>query len=72
VTPADQVGGGMNLNFVVENHASGVTVSKPTYDESSRTIRMAVLEVARQIGNNEGEVWRAMKGSTNVRPAGLS
>lgn len=69
VTPADKVGGGDRPWTVnVYNAPAGTTAS---IDQSSRTVEVAVAEVARQIANNEGPVWGAMKGSTNVRPAGL-
>lgn len=67
VTPADQVGAGGGWTFIVNNNAPGVSVSEPTVDQQTRTITMAVSEVASQISNNSGPVWTAMRGSTNVK-----
>jgi len=67
VTAADQVGGGTAVNIVVNNTAAGVSVT-PNYDEQSRTVTIAVNEVASQIRANSGPVWSAMRGASNVQP----
>lgn len=67
VTAADKVGGGApTVNIVVNNTAPG-TVASATYDDQSRTVSIAVTEVANQIRTNTGPVWSAMRGATNVQ-----
>ena len=67
VTAADKVGGGAPaVNIVVNNTAPG-TVATATYDDQSRTVSIAVTEVANQIRTNTGPVWSAMRGATNVQ-----
>lgn len=67
VTAADKVGGGAPVvNIVVNNTAPG-TVASATYDDQSRTVSIAVTEVANQIRTNTGPVWSAMRGATNVQ-----
>lgn len=69
VTAADKIGGGAPVvNIVVNNTAPG-TAASATYDDQSRTVSIAVTEVANQISNNSGPVWSAMRGSTNIRSA---
>ncbi|WP_294952319.1 tape measure protein [uncultured Gilliamella sp.] len=64
---------GQNIqwNFIVENYASGVEVSKPSIDYENKIIRTAVKqakqEVADDIKEHTGEVWRAMSNSTNIQ-----
>jgi tape measure domain-containing protein len=67
VTAADQIGGGTAVSIVVNNTASGVSVT-PNYDEQSRTVTIAVNEVAQQIRENSGPVWSAMRSASNVQP----
>jgi tape measure domain-containing protein len=67
VTPADQVGGsGVEWKIVVQNNMPGAAVT-PSVDQQSRTVNIAVAEVANQINTNSGPVWAAMRGSTNVK-----
>lgn len=67
VTAADKVGGGSPVvNVVVNNTAPGTTATA-TYDDQSRTVSIAVTEVANQIRTNTGPVWSAMRGATNVQ-----
>lgn len=66
VTPADQVGGGVQWNIVIQNAPPGTTA---TVDQTARSVKIAVAEVASQIQNNQGEVWSAMRSSTNIRTA---
>jgi hypothetical protein len=67
VTAADKVGAGAPVvNIVVNNTAPG-TVASASYDDQSRTVSIAVTEVANQIRTNTGPVWSAMRGATNVQ-----
>ncbi len=67
VTAADKIGGGAPVvNIVVNNTAPG-TVASATYDDQSRTVSIAVTEVANQIRTNTGPVWSAIRGATNVQ-----
>lgn len=67
VTAADKIGGGApSVNIVVNNTAPG-TVASASYDDQSRTVSIAVTEVANQIRTNTGPVWSAMRGATNVQ-----
>lgn len=67
VTPADQVGGGGSQawNIIIQNAPAGTSAS---VDDQSRTVLIAVGEVASQISNNSGPVWSALRGSSNVAP----
>jgi hypothetical protein len=67
VVPADQLGGnGPAVNIVVNNNAPG-TVASASYDEQSRTVRIAVAEVANQFRTNTGPVWSAAKAGSNIQ-----
>lgn len=67
VTAADKVSGGApQINIVINNTASG-TRATASYDQNTRTVQIAVAEVASQISNNSGPVWSALRGATNVR-----
>ena len=70
VTAANMIddGGSVQWNIVVNNTASG-TMASASVDQQSRTVQIAVTEVAQQISNNSGPVWSAMRGSTNLRSA---
>lgn len=70
VTPANEVSGmgGVQWNIVVNNTAAG-TMASASVDQQSRTVQIAVTEVAQQISSNSGPVWSAMRGSTNIRSA---
>lgn len=69
VTAADKVGSGApSINIVVNNTAAN-TMATASYDDRTRTVQIAVAEVANQISNNSGPVWSAMRGSTNIRSA---
>lgn len=70
VTPANEVGGGGSVqwNIVINNTATG-TMASASVDQQSRTVQIAVTEVAQQISSNSGPVWSAMRGSTNIRSA---
>lgn len=68
VTAADQVGGGgaVQWNIIVNNSAPGVAVTA-SVDDQSRTVTLAVGEVASQIRANSGPVWSALRSSTSVQ-----
>ena len=69
VTAANKIeGGGVQWNIVVNNTAAD-TMASASVDQQSRTVQIAVTEVAQQISNNSGPVWSAMRGSTNIRSA---
>jgi hypothetical protein len=70
VTAADKIGGATDVqwNIVVNNTATG-TMASASVDQQSRTVQIAVTEVAQQISSNSGPVWSAMRGSTNIRSA---
>lgn len=65
VTSADNVGGGVQWSIVVNNTAPGATATA-SVDQNSRTISIAVSEVANQIRTNTGPVWSALKSSTTT------
>lgn len=65
VTAADSVGGGAQWSIVVNNTAPGATASA-SVDSTSRTVTIAVQEVASQIRTNTGPVWSALKSATNT------
>jgi len=67
VTAADQVGGGVSVNIVVNNTAPGTTATA-SFDDQSRTVTIAVAEVAAQIRSNSGPVFSAMRAGTNIQP----
>lgn len=67
VTPADQVGSGNQQqawNIIINNAPPGTTA---TVDQQSRTVEIAVAEVASQISSNSGPVFSALRGATNVQ-----
>lgn len=69
VIPADEAlgsGSGSPVNVVINNMASGTQVENQGYNPDTRTITLAVKEVARQMRNASGDVGRAMKDSWNV------
>ena len=70
VTAANKIegGGSVQWNIVVNNTAMG-TQASASIDQQSRTVQIAVTEVANQISSNSGPVWSAMRGSTNIRSA---
>ena len=70
VTAANKIGGATDVqwNIVINNTAAG-TMASASVDQQSRTVQIAVTEVANQISSNSGPVWSAMRGSTNIRSA---
>jgi SLT domain-containing protein len=70
ITPASEVGaGGVQWRIIINNNAASATASA-SVDDSSRTVTIAVNEVASQISERRGPVWSAMR-TTSVqgRPA---
>lgn len=66
---ADKVGSAApQINIVINNTAAG-TRATASYDDKTRTVQIAVAEVASQISNNSGQVWTALRSATNVRSA---
>jgi hypothetical protein len=51
---------------VVNNSAPG-TNATASYDDQSRTVTIAVAEIASQIRANSGPVWSALRGASNVQ-----
>lgn len=67
VTPVSEVSGqGVQWNVIVNNNAQG-TVATANVDQQSKTVEIAINEVARQFAQNEGPVWRGVKTGTNVQ-----
>ncbi len=70
VTPADQVGGGSRVEVRVHNYAGADVQVTPSPDGRvvDIAVRRAKAEIASDIGNNTGDVWRALRGASNVQP----
>jgi tape measure domain-containing protein len=67
VIPADKVGdGGSGVTIIVQNTAPGA-VASASYDEQSRTVKIAVAEVANQFRTNTGPVWSAARAGSNIQ-----
>lgn len=66
VTAADKVGGGVQVLVQVTNNHPTAQVTTQT-DDTGRIVRIAVAEVANQISSNSGQVWSALRGSSNVQ-----
>ncbi|HDW3909803.1 TPA: phage tail length tape measure family protein [Escherichia coli] len=63
VVPASDVGGGGSsapVNVVINNMANGTTVENQGYNPDTKTITLAVKEVARQLRTRTGDVSRAL------------
>ncbi len=68
VIPADQVGGSGNApTVIIQNMGQPVAVQSQSWDQQSNTMRLTIAEMSRQVRENEGPFWSAMRGSTNVR-----
>lgn len=66
VTPANELGGGkVQISVQVINNHSGADVSVKQ-DDTGRVVQIAISEIAGQISNNSGQVWQAMRSSTNI------
>lgn len=71
VTAADQVGGtGGPAQVNVHNYAGAdiQVASSPDGRTIDIAVRRAKAEIAADIGNNTGEVWRSLRGASNVQP----
>jgi hypothetical protein len=67
VTPADQIGGGsVQWQIIVNNNAPGVQATAST-DSTSRTVTIAINEVARQLQSNSGAVWSGLRSGSNIQ-----
>ena len=58
--------GGNGVTFIVNNNASNVVSTTQSYDESTKTVTLAVNEVARQLSTRTGPVSKALQGGYNV------
>lgn len=67
VTAANKIGGGAVSWTININNAAAGTVATASVDDRSRTVDIAVNQVANQIRENSGPVWSALRGSSNVR-----
>ena len=67
VTPAGGAGGAVKWTIVVNNGAAGATASA-SVDDQSRTVTIAIAQVADQIRQNSGPVWSALRSASNVAP----
>ena len=67
VTPANELGGSTTVqwNIVINNSVAGTQASAHV-DDQSKTVEIAISEVANQISTNSGQVWMAMRSSTNI------
>ncbi|EDU0974134.1 tape measure protein [Salmonella enterica subsp. enterica serovar Anderlecht] len=59
-------GGSTPVNIVINNTAAGTTVENQGYDPDTKTITLAVREVARQLRSQTGIVSRALTDSWNT------
>lgn len=70
VIPAGKGGAG-GVTVVVENNGSPLQVTGQSYDSEARIVRVAVrqakAEIAGEISQNTGDVYGALRGSTNLR-----
>lgn len=66
VSNSDATNSGSGVTINVNNSASNVVSATASYDEQSRTVTLAVQEVARQLASNTGIVSRAAKSGLNV------
>ena len=66
VSNSDATGGSGGWTIINNNYASDVVSSSVSVDESSKTITMAVNEVARQLSTRTGPVSKGLQGGYNV------
>jgi tape measure domain-containing protein len=67
VTAADKVGGGTVVQLQVVNQHPTAQVSQRSGPDGQP--QLVISEIARQIRENEGPIWAAMRGGTNIRGA---
>lgn len=65
VIPAGGASGGWTI--IVEKLPANLDVRPAGVDSERRIVRLAVSEVARQVRDNDGEVWNGLTASSNVR-----
>jgi hypothetical protein len=70
VTAADQVGGGNKVEVRVHNYAGADVQVAPSADGRviDIAVRRAKAEIAADIGNNTGDVWRSLRSASNLEP----
>lgn len=67
VTPADSVGGGSpTLELRIINQVQNAQVTQRTGSDGRPEV--VIAEIARQISENSGPVWSALRGSTTIGP----
>ena len=66
ISNPDATGGNGGVTFIVNNNASNVVSTTQSYDESTKTVTLAVNEVARQLSTRTGPVSKALQGGYNV------
>ncbi|EEJ5117651.1 tape measure protein [Salmonella enterica] len=66
IIPANEASGGSPVNVVINNTSSTATVENQGYNPDTRTIMLAVKEVAKQLRNRNGEVARSLGDSWNI------
>jgi len=66
VSNSDATGGNGGITFITNNNASNLVTATPSYDESTKTVTLAVNEVARQLSTRTGPVSKALQGGYNV------
>ena len=66
VSNSDATSGNGGITFIVNNNASNVVSTTQSYDESTKTVTLAVNEVARQLSTRTGPVSRGLQGGYNV------
>lgn len=66
VSNSDATGGSGGITFIVNNSASNLVTATPSYDESTKTVTLAVNEVARQLSTRTGPVSKGLQGGYNV------
>ena len=66
VSNSDATGGSGGITFIVNNNASNVVSTTQSYDESTKTVTLAVNEVARQLATRTGPVSKGLQGGYNV------
>ncbi|WP_330983610.1 MULTISPECIES: tape measure protein [Enterobacterales] len=66
VVPSDSSGGSSPVNIIINNTAPGATVENQGYNPDTKTITLAVKEVAKQLRSRNGEVARSLSDSWNI------
>lgn len=68
VIPADKAtgAGGSPVNVIINNTAPGTTVENQGYNPDTRTVMLAVKEVAKQLRTGTGDVSRALRDGWNT------